>query len=39
MLGTIRKWMMCGLVLLSATTSAYSAPKTVLVVGDRLSAE
>lgn len=31
--------MMCGLVLLSATASAYSAPKTVLVVGDSLSAE
>lgn len=31
--------MMCGLVLFAATANAYSAPKTVLVVGDSLSAE
>ena len=31
--------MMCGLLMLSASASAYSAPKTVLVLGDSLSAE
>jgi acyl-CoA thioesterase-1 len=31
--------MICGLVLITASASAYSAPKTVLVVGDSLSAE
>jgi acyl-CoA thioesterase-1 len=31
--------MLCGLLMLSASASAYSAPKTVLVLGDSLSAE
>ena len=31
--------MLCGLLLLAASASAYSAPKTVLVLGDSLSAE
>ena len=31
--------MLCGLLMLSASAQAYSAPKTVLVLGDSLSAE
>ena len=31
--------MFCGLLMLTASASAYSAPKTVLVLGDSLSAE
>ncbi len=31
--------MLCGLLLLAASANAYSAPKTVLVLGDSLSAE
>ena len=36
---SIKKRMLCGLLLLAASASAYSAPKTVLVLGDSLSAE
>lgn len=39
MLGNLKKWAICGLLMLTASASAYSAPKTVLVVGDSLSAE
>jgi len=39
MLGNLKKWTLVGLVMLSASASAYSAPKTVLVLGDSLSAE
>ncbi|MES2899400.1 MAG: arylesterase [Pseudomonadota bacterium] len=39
MLGNLKKWTLCGLVMLTASASAYSAPKTVLVLGDSLSAE
>jgi acyl-CoA thioesterase I len=39
MLGNLKKWAICGLLLLTASASAYSAPKTVLVLGDSLSAE
>ena len=31
--------MLCGLCMIAASASAYSAPKTVLVLGDSLSAE
>ncbi len=39
MLGNLKKWALCGLFMLTASASAYSAPKTVLVLGDSLSAE
>ncbi|MGZ8290867.1 MAG: arylesterase [Telluria sp.] len=39
MLVHLKKSVVCGLVLLAASASAYSAPKTVLVLGDSLSAE
>jgi len=39
MLGNLKKWAVCGLLMLAASASAYSAPKTVLVLGDSLSAE
>jgi acyl-CoA thioesterase I len=39
MLGNLVKWPLCALLLLAASASAYSAPKTVLVLGDSLSAE
>ena len=39
MLASLKKWTLCGLLMLTATASAYSAPKTVLVLGDSLSAE
>ena len=35
----LKKWSLCGLLMLAASGSAYSAPKTVLVLGDSLSAE
>jgi len=39
MLAGLTKWMLFGLLMLTASVSAYSAPKTVLVLGDSLSAE
>ena len=39
MLGNLKKSWICGLLLLAASASSYSAPKTVLVLGDSLSAE
>ncbi|RJG21186.1 arylesterase [Massilia cavernae] len=39
MLVILKKSWICGLLLLAASASAYSAPKTVLVLGDSLSAE
>jgi acyl-CoA thioesterase-1 len=39
MLNNVRRWSWCALLLLAASASAYSAPKTVLVLGDSLSAE
>ena len=39
MLAFLQKWAVFLLVTLAASASAYSAPKTVLVVGDSLSAE
>ena len=39
MLVSLNKLLVGGLVLLAASASAYSAPKTVLVLGDSLSAE
>lgn len=39
MLGNLGKWMVATLLLLAASAHAYSAPKTVLVLGDSLSAE
>jgi acyl-CoA thioesterase-1 len=39
MLVSLTKWMVCGLLVLTTSASAYSAPKTVLVLGDSLSAE
>ena len=35
----LKKCSLCGLLMLAASGSAYSAPKTVLVLGDSLSAE
>ncbi len=35
----LKNWAVCGLFMLTASASAYSAPKTVLVLGDSLSAE
>jgi acyl-CoA thioesterase-1 len=35
----LTKWSVCGLLMLAVSGSAYSAPKTVLVLGDSLSAE
>ena len=37
--GFLNKWTLAGLLMLAASASAYSAPKTVLVLGDSLSAE
>jgi acyl-CoA thioesterase-1 len=39
MLVYLKKWSLAGLLMLAASGSAYSAPKTVLVLGDSLSAE
>jgi acyl-CoA thioesterase-1 len=39
MLGNLAKWALGALLMLAASASAYSAPKTVLVLGDSLSAE
>src|SRR5688500_484901 len=39
MLVSLNKLLVGGLLLLAASASAYSAPKTVLVLGDSLSAE
>ena len=39
MLVSLNKLLVSGLVMLAASASAYSAPKTVLVLGDSLSAE
>ncbi|MES2319672.1 MAG: arylesterase [Pseudomonadota bacterium] len=39
MLASLKIWSLCGLLMLTASASAYSAPKTVLVLGDSLSAE
>ncbi|WP_370660104.1 arylesterase [Massilia atriviolacea] len=39
MLVYLKKWSVCGLLMMAASASAYSAPKTVLVLGDSLSAE
>jgi len=39
MLAILKRWSVFLLVTLAASASAYSAPKTVLVVGDSLSAE
>ncbi len=39
MLDNLKKWALGGLLMLAASASAYSAPKTVLVLGDSLSAE
>jgi acyl-CoA thioesterase I len=39
MLAGLKKWMVGALLTLAASASAYSAPKTVLVLGDSLSAE
>ena len=39
MLDLCKKWAAGGLLMLAASGSAYSAPKTVLVLGDSLSAE
>jgi acyl-CoA thioesterase-1 len=39
MLALLRKWTIAALLMLAASASAYSAPKTVLVLGDSLSAE
>ena len=36
---SLTKRMLCGLCMIAASASAYSAPKTVLVLGDSLSAE
>ena len=36
---SLKKRMLCSLFMLAASASAYSAPKTVLVLGDSLSAE
>ncbi len=36
---SLKRRMLCGLLMLAASASAYSAPKTVLVLGDSLSAE
>ncbi len=39
MLDYLAKWSLGALLMLAASASAYSAPKTVLVLGDSLSAE
>ena len=39
MLASLKKWSIGALLMLAASASAYSAPKTVLVLGDSLSAE
>jgi acyl-CoA thioesterase-1 len=39
MLAHFKRWTLGGLLMLAASASAYSAPKTVLVLGDSLSAE
>ncbi|MBC7455218.1 MAG: arylesterase [Massilia sp.] len=38
-IGSLKKLALCGAFMLTASASAYSAPKTVLVLGDSLSAE
>lgn len=39
MLDILKKWAMGAMLLVTASANAYSAPKTVLVLGDSLSAE
>ncbi len=39
MLSFLKKWTIAGALMVAASGSAYSAPKTVLVLGDSLSAE
>jgi acyl-CoA thioesterase-1 len=39
MLALLKKWTVAALLTVAASASAYSAPKTVLVLGDSLSAE
>jgi acyl-CoA thioesterase-1 len=39
MLKGLKKWAVGALLVVTATANAYSAPKTVLVLGDSLSAE
>lgn len=39
MLVYLKNWALCGMLMLAASASAHSAPKTVLVLGDSLSAE
>jgi acyl-CoA thioesterase-1 len=39
MLALLKKWTLAALLTLAASVNAYSAPKTVLVLGDSLSAE
>jgi acyl-CoA thioesterase-1 len=39
MLAFLKKWTVAALLTVAASASAYSAPKTVLVLGDSLSAE
>jgi acyl-CoA thioesterase-1 len=39
MLAFLKKWIVAALLTAAASASAYSAPKTVLVLGDSLSAE
>jgi acyl-CoA thioesterase I len=39
MLASLKKWTLCAVLMLSASANAHSAPKTVLVLGDSLSAE
>ena len=39
MLASLKNWTLCALLMLTASASAHSAPKTVLVLGDSLSAE
>jgi acyl-CoA thioesterase-1 len=39
MLALFKRWTFAALLMLAASASAYSAPKTVLVLGDSLSAE
>jgi acyl-CoA thioesterase-1 len=39
MLASLKKWTLCAVLMLSAAANAHSAPKTVLVLGDSLSAE
>ncbi|MES2015634.1 MAG: arylesterase [Pseudomonadota bacterium] len=39
MFASLKIWTLCAVLALSASSNAYSAPKTVLVLGDSLSAE